>query len=77
MVLDWNMTDFNGDIPLSYSQWGHIFPMVLQYLCPSAVSIIGIGAVSAAVMSSADSCVLATGSIFANNIYSKLIRPKV
>lgn len=75
-ATDWNATDFDGHIPLEYSQWTHIFPMVLQYLCPVSVSIIGIGAVSAAVMSSADSCVLATGSVFANNIYKNIFRPK-
>ncbi|XP_033755100.1 high-affinity choline transporter 1-like [Pecten maximus] len=75
-ATDWNATDFKGNVPLDYKQWTHIFPMVLQYLCPMSVSIIGIGAVSAAVMSSADSCVLATGSVFANNIYKNIFRPK-
>ncbi|XP_060079936.1 high-affinity choline transporter 1-like [Ylistrum balloti] len=75
-AADWNATDYNGNIPLEYQQWTHIFPMVLQYLCPMSVSIVGIGAVSAAVMSSADSCVLATGTVFANNIYKNIFRPK-
>ncbi|OWF52133.1 high-affinity choline transporter 1-like [Mizuhopecten yessoensis] len=75
-ATDWNATEYPGNIPLEYERWTHIFPMVLQYLCPMAVSIVGIGAVSAAVMSSADSCVLATGSVFANNIYKNIFRPK-
>ncbi|OWF52130.1 High-affinity choline transporter 1 [Mizuhopecten yessoensis] len=54
-ATDWNATEYPGNVPLEYKQWAHIFPMVLQYLCPTAVSIIGIGAVSAAVMSSEDS----------------------
>ena len=71
------MTNYEGNVPLPDETWSEIFPMVLQHLCPPAVSIIGIGAVAAAVMSSADSCVLATGSIFARNIYQNLFRPKV
>ncbi|XP_021349941.1 high-affinity choline transporter 1-like [Mizuhopecten yessoensis] len=75
-ATDWNATEYPGNVPLEYKQWAHIFPMVLQFLCPTAVSIIGIGAVSAAVMSSADSCVLSTGSVFANNVYKNIFRPK-
>jgi Na+/proline symporter len=42
-----------------------ILPMVLQYLTPDFVSFFGLGAVSAAVMSSADSSVLSASSMFA------------
>lgn len=51
--------------------------MVLQYLCPTAVSVIALGAMSAAVMSSADSIILAVGSVVARNIYQNILRPNV
>jgi Na+/pantothenate symporter len=60
-----------------YEDWGFILPMVMEYLCPVVVSVIGLGAVSAAVMSSADSIVLATGSVFSRNIYKNCFRPQV
>ena len=54
-----------------------ILPMVLQYLTPPAVSFIGLGAVSAAVMSSADSSILSASSMFAHNIYKMVFRQQV
>jgi len=50
-------------------------PMVLQYLTPTWVSFIGLGAISAAVMSSADSSVLSASSMFGHNIYKLIFRP--
>ena len=54
-----------------------ILPMVLQYLTPSAASFFGLGAVSAAVMSSADSSVLSASSMFARNVYKLIFRQNV
>lgn len=54
-----------------------ILPLVMQYLCPSYVTFLGLGAVSAAVMSSADSSVLSASSMFARNIYKLIFRQKV
>ncbi|XP_066922543.1 high-affinity choline transporter 1-like [Clytia hemisphaerica] len=51
-----------------------VLPMVLQYLAPGWVSFIGLGAISAAVMSSADSSVLSASSMFGHNIYKLIIR---
>jgi len=53
-----------------------VLPMVLQYLTPGWVAFIGLGAVSAAVMSSADSSVLSASSMFSHNIYVTIFRPK-
>lgn len=51
-----------------------ILPLVLQYLTPTAVAFVGLGAISAAVMSSADSSVLSASSMFAHNIYKMIFR---
>ncbi|KAF6029067.1 hypothetical protein EB796_012617 [Bugula neritina] len=72
---DWdavfNGTSLNGTGPPAASL---ILPMALQYLVPPAVSFIGLGAISAAVMSSADSSILSASSMFARNIYKLTIR---
>ncbi|GFQ90357.1 high-affinity choline transporter 1 [Trichonephila clavata] len=70
----WNETDFPGTLPLSKEQTSLVLPMVLQYLTPAAVSFVGLGAVSAAVMSSSDSSILSAASMFARNIYKLIIR---
>ncbi|XP_071139978.1 high affinity choline transporter 1-like isoform X1 [Mytilus edulis] len=75
-ATDWNMTSYPQNSTLSYEDWTFILPMVMEYLCPLTVSIIGFGAISAAVMSSADSIVLATGSVFSRNIYQNCFRPQ-
>ncbi|KAJ8303607.1 hypothetical protein KUTeg_020003 [Tegillarca granosa] len=75
-ATDWNATEYQGNVTLTGAEWSMVLPMVLQYLCPVAVSVIGIGAVSAAVMSSADSIVLGVGSVFARNIYRNIFRLK-
>ncbi|MEQ2288850.1 High affinity choline transporter 1 [Ameca splendens] len=51
-----------------------ILPIVLQHLCPPFVSFFGLGAVSAAVMSSADSSILSASSMFARNVYQLAFR---
>ncbi len=54
-----------------------ILPLVLQHLTPPYISFFGLGAVSAAVMSSADSSVLSASSMFARNVYKLILRQKV
>ncbi|KAL3982077.1 High-affinity choline transporter 1 [Acanthocheilonema viteae] len=78
---DWRLTDYdpwnNGtkseSIPAD--QTNMVVPLVFQYLTPKWVAFIGLGAVSAAVMSSADSSVLSAASMFAHNIWKLAIRP--
>ncbi|KAJ8303641.1 hypothetical protein KUTeg_020037 [Tegillarca granosa] len=77
LVTNGTVLNMNGtQQPEPFSNWVQILPLVMHHLCPPAVSIIGIGAISAAVMSSADSICLAIGSIFSKNIYKNVIRPK-
>ena len=52
-------------------------PLVLLHLCPKFIAFIGLGAVSAAVMSSADSSVLSASSMFARNVWKLVFRNKV
>ncbi|XP_072400612.1 high-affinity choline transporter 1 [Diabrotica undecimpunctata] len=72
----WNETGYQGPYPLTVDETSMILPMVLQYLTPSFVSFFGLGAVSAAVMSSADSSILSASSMFARNVYKLIFRQK-
>lgn len=78
---DWNMTDYvqiEGHSPIiAEENIKLILPLVLQYLCPVWVSFFGLGAVSAAVMSSADSSILSASGMFARNIYKCVFRQRV
>lgn len=73
----WNETSFPSDVdPTDEEHAPMMLSVALQYLTPTAVSCVGLGVVAAAVMSSADSCLLSCGSIAARNIYVPLLRPK-
>ena len=82
-LLDWAATDVpkkylvNGTSDIKSEHMRLVLPLVLQYLTPTAVAFVGLGAISAAVMSSADSSVLSASSMFAHNIYKMIFRQKV
>lgn len=59
---------------LGYEDKKLVLPLVMQHLTPGWVAFIGLGAVSAAVMSSADSSVLSASSMFARNVYKNAFR---
>lgn len=74
---DWNQTSYTGVLEDGTVKSSLIVPLVLQYLTPPVVAVIGLGAVSAAVMSSADSSMLSSSTLFALNVYKPVFRPKV
>ncbi|XP_053393531.1 high-affinity choline transporter 1-like [Mercenaria mercenaria] len=77
-VTDWNQTRYAevGEVPIPAKDLKLILPLVLEYLTPKAVAFVGLGAVSAAVMSSADSTTLSASTMFARNVYKLVFRPQ-
>ncbi|XP_050719785.1 high-affinity choline transporter 1-like isoform X1 [Eriocheir sinensis] len=76
-VTNWNDTDLECEDALTCISTNHtamILPLVIQHLTPPFVSFVGLGAISAAVMSSADSSVLSAASMFARNIWKLIFR---
>lgn len=54
-----------------------ILPIALQHLCPFYISLVGIGALAAAVMSSVDSVLLSAASQLGRNIFKNIIYKQV
>ncbi|XP_034019840.1 high-affinity choline transporter 1-like [Thalassophryne amazonica] len=70
---DWNQTSFGSPSPFEQGKSGMILPVAIQYLCPFYVSLFAMGAVAAAVMSSADSVLLSAASSLGRNIFKNII----
>eukprot|EP00066_Takifugu_rubripes_P022440 XP_011611706.1 PREDICTED: high affinity choline transporter 1-like isoform X1 [Takifugu rubripes] len=70
---NWNETSYGTPTPFEMGQSGNILPIVFQHLCPLYVSLIGIGALAAAVMSSVDSILLSAASQLGRNIFKNIV----
>lgn len=68
-TADWNQTSY-GHPTLQTDDLSLTLPLVYFHMTPAAVSFIGLGAVSAAVMSSTDSSILSSSTMFACNVYA-------
>ncbi|XP_063683471.1 high affinity choline transporter 1-like [Bolinopsis microptera] len=74
MNTDWPGTDYGENlIPEDYKL---AVPLTLLYLTPPAVAFIGLGAVSAAVMSSTDSSILGVSTLFTRNVFVNVFYQK-
>lgn len=71
------MTAYGLPSPFERGEAGNILPLALQYLAPPWLSVLGISSVAAAVMSSMDSVLLSSASMFTQNIYKRSLRKQV
>lgn len=70
-VADWTNI---GGFPTNSLE---VLPRVMRYMTPPFIAIMALGAVSAGVMSSADSSLLSASSMSIWNIYKPLIKPNI
>ncbi|XP_074554364.1 high affinity choline transporter 1-like isoform X2 [Halichoeres trimaculatus] len=70
---NWNETSFGSPSPYEQGKSGMILPIALQHLCPFFVSLVGMGALAASVMSSVDSALLSAASQLGRNIFKNII----
>ncbi|XP_063766958.1 high affinity choline transporter 1-like [Eleginops maclovinus] len=70
---DWNSTTYGCPSPYERGEAAMVLPIILLHLTPTAIFVVGMGAIAGAAMSSTDSCLLAATAIFTTNIY-KIIR---
>jgi high affinity choline transporter 7 len=71
-VIDW--TGIAGGAPPDAAT---TLPWVIRHLTPAWVAMIGLGAVAAAVMSSADSSILSASSMASWNVFRPLVNPSI
>jgi len=74
-ATDWKATKY-GASPAETCNESAIIPLSLQYLTPEWVSFFGLGAISAAVMSSTDSSMLSVASQLSRNVFKAVFFPR-
>ncbi|KAH7979278.1 hypothetical protein HPB49_008951 [Dermacentor silvarum] len=65
-----------GSYRLAENDISAVLPFAMRFLTPSFASILGLGAITSAVMSSADSSVLSASSLITKNFYYAILRPR-
>lgn len=75
-LSDWNQTSYGSPSPHERGQTGMILPIALQHLCPYFISVAGVGALAASVMSSVDSALLSAASMLGRNVFKNIIYKK-
>ena len=71
-VTDWSNLGLPGPTNAAST-----LPYVFQYLTPSYIAIVGLGAIAAAVMSSIDSSMLSASTLAVWNVYKPLVKPNL
>ncbi|XP_035533756.1 high-affinity choline transporter 1-like [Morone saxatilis] len=69
---DWNMTSYGSPSPYERGETAMVLPIILLHLTPTAIFVVGMGAIAGAAMSSTDSCLLAATAIFTTTIYKPI-----
>ena len=84
-ATDWSKTDYKYTPGVGCNEDGEncgddtklVLPLCLQYLTPTWVAFFGLGAISAAVMSSTDSSMLSASTMLARNVFKTVFYPEV
>ncbi|KAK8789808.1 hypothetical protein WA158_006588 [Blastocystis sp. Blastoise] len=71
VAVDWSKTPI-GEL----TDYSNTLSFEIKYLCPKVVSYIALGGLTAATMSTVDSSMLASATVFSVNIYKPLIHKK-
>ncbi|XP_077534313.1 high-affinity choline transporter 1-like, partial [Haemaphysalis longicornis] len=66
---------YPGPFNLTMADSREVLPLSIHYMTPKFVAILGLIAITAAIMSSVDSSMLSAGTLIARNIYHFVIRP--
>lgn len=72
---DFTMAGYPGPAVLNNSLT--VLPSAIRYMTPNTVTILGLTAITSAVMSSVDSSMLSASTMVTQNVYRNVLRPGV